>query len=101
MHCTVTEGSSNEAGEAGDKDLHAEPSYLKHFSVLNLFTQMIHGQNGTSWSSFYLEESGLVQLIKLRMKWRYAKVFFFFFLSELKSVRNFPWNWDIYQSREK
>lgn len=93
----VTEGSFNEAGEAGDKDLQAERSHLKHFNGLNLFTQMIYGQSGTSWCSFYLEQSGLGQLIKLRIKWRAARVSI---LSELKEVRNFPQNWDIFQSKK-
>lgn len=34
MH-SVTEGSFKKAGEAGDKDLASDTSYLKHFSVLS------------------------------------------------------------------
>lgn len=59
---------------------------------------MIYGQNGASWCSFYVEQSGLLQLIKLRIRWRYARVFF---LSELKKVRNLPQNSDIFQLKKK
>lgn len=59
---------------------------------------MIYGQNDASWCSFYVEQSGLLQLIKLRIRWRYARVFF---LSELKKVRNLPQNSDIFQLKKK